>query len=66
MAPVAYGNNGTMQPAAHEIAHVSDTARLTAACRAMETDRPDGLVRDPSGVHLLGRQLAGESACPTL
>jgi hypothetical protein len=29
-----------MQPEPHEIAHVSDTALMTAACRAMETVDP--------------------------
>jgi methyltransferase (TIGR00027 family) len=43
-----------MQPEAHEIAHVSDTALMTAACRAMETERPDGLIRDPFAVQLAG------------
>src|ERR1035437_3218260 len=52
---VAYGDNETMQPDAHEIAHVSDTALMTAACRALETERADGLVRDP-----FAEQLAGE------
>src|ERR1035437_3099720 len=63
---VAYGDNKTMQPDAHEIAHVSDTALMTAACRAMETERPDGLIRDPFAAQLagergtaIGRALAG-------
>jgi methyltransferase (TIGR00027 family) len=43
-----------MQPEAHEIAHVSDTALMTAACRAMETERPDGLIRDPFAAQLAG------------
>jgi O-methyltransferase involved in polyketide biosynthesis len=34
---------------------VSDTALMVAACRAMETERLDGLVRDP-----FARRLAGE------
>jgi methyltransferase (TIGR00027 family) len=37
------------------IEHVSDTALMVAACRAMETERPDGLVRD-----LYAARLAGE------
>jgi methyltransferase (TIGR00027 family) len=37
-----------------EIAHVSDTALMTAACRALETERPDGLVRDPFAAQLAG------------
>ena len=43
-----------MQPETHEIAHVSDTALMTAACRAMETERPDGLIRDPFAAQLAG------------
>ena len=66
MAPVTYGDNETMPPDTHEIAHVSDTALMTAACRAMETERPDGLIRDPFAAQLagergmaIGRALAG-------
>ena len=43
-----------MQPEDHEIAHVSDTALMTAACRAMETERPDGFIRDPFAAQLAG------------
>ena len=43
-----------MPPETHEIAHVSDTALMTAACRAIETDRPDGLIRDPFAAQLAG------------
>lgn len=43
-----------MQPKAHEIAHVSDTALMTAACRALETERADGLIRDPFAARLAG------------
>jgi len=43
-----------MQREAHEIAHVSDTALMTAACRALETDRADGLIRDPFAARLAG------------
>ncbi|HVW85101.1 MAG TPA: class I SAM-dependent methyltransferase, partial [Bryobacteraceae bacterium] len=35
-----------------KIEHVSDTALMVAACRAMETVRPDGLVRDPFAASL--------------
>jgi len=42
-----------MQPE-HEITLVSDTALLTAACRALETERPDGLIRDPFAARLAG------------
>ena len=45
-----------MQPGTHEIAHVSDTALMTAACRAMETERPDGLIRDPFAAQLAGER----------
>lgn len=38
------------------ITHVSDTARWVAMYRAMETERPDALFRDP-----YARRLAGES-----
>ena len=34
--------------------HVSDTALLVAACRAIETDLEDGLVRDPYAARLAG------------
>ena len=37
-----------------QIENVSDTALMVAACRALETERPDGLVRDP-----FARRLAG-------
>ena len=37
-----------------EIRHVSDTALMVAACRALETARADGLVRDPFAGRLAG------------
>jgi methyltransferase (TIGR00027 family) len=37
-----------------QIEHVSDTALMVAACRALETARPDGLVRDPFAAKLAG------------
>ena len=37
-----------------QIQHVSDTALMVAACRALETARPDGLVRDPFAGRLAG------------
>jgi methyltransferase (TIGR00027 family) len=40
-----------MQP---QIEHVSDTALLIAAARAIETERPDGLIRDPFAAQLAG------------
>jgi methyltransferase (TIGR00027 family) len=45
-----------MQPEPHEIAHVSDTALMTAACRAMETERIDGLIRDPFAAQWAGER----------
>ena len=38
-----------------EITHVSDTALLVAACRAIESERPDAFFHDP-----FARRLAGE------
>jgi O-methyltransferase involved in polyketide biosynthesis len=43
-----------MPPDTHEIAHVSETALMTAARRAMETERPDGLILDPFAAQLAG------------
>jgi methyltransferase (TIGR00027 family) len=37
-----------------KIEHVSDTALMVAACRAIENDRPDGLIRDPFASVLAG------------
>lgn len=37
-----------------QIRHVSDTALMVAACRALETARADGLVRDPFAAGLAG------------
>ncbi len=37
-----------------KIEHVSDTALMVAACRAIETQRPDGLVHDPLAATLAG------------
>ena len=42
--------------AAPEFQHVSDTALLVAACRAMETERSDALVRDPFAAKLAGEK----------
>jgi methyltransferase (TIGR00027 family) len=50
-----------------QILHVSDTALLVAACRAMETARPDGLVHDPFAGRLAGtRGMAIARECPIL
>jgi methyltransferase (TIGR00027 family) len=40
----------------HKIERVSDTALMVAACRAMETERPDGLVHDPLAARLAGHK----------
>ena len=39
-----------------EISHVSDTALMVAACRALEFDAPDGFVRDPFAARLAGER----------
>jgi len=39
-----------------DILHVSDTALLVAACRALETTRPHGLVCDPFAAQLAGER----------
>jgi methyltransferase (TIGR00027 family) len=50
-----------------DILHVSDTALMVAACRALETARPDGLVRDPFAAELAGeRGMAMARALPIL
>lgn len=41
-------------PEAHEISHVSDTAHWVAVYRAMESERPDALFRDPYARRLAG------------
>jgi len=41
-------------PAANPISSVSDTARWVALYRAMESDRPDALFRDPYARRLAG------------
>ena len=38
------------------ITHVSDTALLVAACRAIESERPDAFVRDPFAARLAGER----------
>ena len=40
----------------HEITHVSDTALMVAACRALEFESPDGFVRDPFAARLAGER----------
>lgn len=39
-----------------KVENVSDTALMVAACRAMETALPDGLVRDPFAERLAGQR----------
>jgi methyltransferase (TIGR00027 family) len=41
-------------PASPEISHVSDTALMVAACRAVETELEDAWVRDPFAAALAG------------
>ncbi len=40
----------------HRIEHVSDTALLVAASRAQESERSDGLIRDPFAARLAGER----------
>lgn len=46
-------NNGKSED---RIQHVSDTALMVAACRAMETAEPNGLIRDPFAERLAGER----------
>jgi len=39
-----------------EITHVSDTALMVAACRALEFESPDGFVQDPFAARLAGER----------
>ena len=53
------------RPAAHPvIGHISDTARWVAVYRAMETERPDAIFRDPYARRLAGAR--GEEIVRTL
>lgn len=45
-----------MSPSYGEITHVSDTALMVAACRALEFESPDGFVRDPFAARLAGER----------
>ncbi len=40
----------------HSITHVSDTALMTAGCRALETERPDGWICDPLAARVAGER----------
>lgn len=39
-----------------EITHVSDTALMVAACRALESESADGFVHDPFAARLAGER----------
>jgi len=45
-----------MSPSHGEITHVSDTALMVAACRALEAESPDGFVHDPFAARLAGER----------
>ena len=45
-----------LPPRKHEISHVSDTALMVAACRALETEEPDAFARDPFAARLAGER----------
>ncbi len=45
-----------MSPTGGEITHVSDTALMVAACRALETEMEDAFVRDPFAARLAGER----------
>jgi len=45
-----------MSPSDAEITHVSDTALMVAACRALESECQDGLVHDPFAARLAGER----------
>jgi methyltransferase (TIGR00027 family) len=45
-----------MSPSPGEITHVSDTALMVAACRALEAQIPDGFIHDPFAARLAGER----------
>jgi methyltransferase (TIGR00027 family) len=45
-----------MSPSDAEITHVSDTALMVAACRALESECQDGLVHEPFAARLAGER----------
>ena len=45
-----------MSPSSGEITHVSDTALMVAACRALESECADGFVHDPFAARLSGER----------
>ncbi len=60
-------DNKPMAGSEGEIVHVSDTALMAAACRALETARADGFVRDPFAERLAGaRGMAIARALPRM
>jgi len=52
----AKGIINSMSSPRDEITHVSDTALMVAACRALESEAPDGFVRDPFAARLAGER----------
>jgi methyltransferase (TIGR00027 family) len=46
----------TMSPSSGEISHVSDTALLVAACRALESEGADAFIHDPFAERLAGER----------
>lgn len=56
-----------MPASGDQIQHVGDTALMVAACRALETTRPDGFVHDPFAERLAGeRGMAIARALPRI
>jgi methyltransferase (TIGR00027 family) len=49
-------DNEEMSSSEVRVEHVSDTALMVAAARAVETARPDGVVRDPFAARLAGER----------
>jgi methyltransferase (TIGR00027 family) len=49
-------HNRAMSSTDSEINHVSDTALMVAACRALETESDEGFVRDPFAARLAGER----------
>jgi len=56
-----------MEPEAPRLEHVGETALMVAGCRALETGRTDGLIRDPYAERLAGeRGMALARSVPAL
>jgi len=47
---------GAVSGGSGDITHVSDTALMVAACRALEFESPDGFVQDPFAARLAGER----------